>query len=115
MQVTAILKGALAGLAMGALAAAALALLRWGGHVGGAALASGQWAAKVVSLGTAGAVAGRAAEERLWLHGLLAAATLALVAEVVAQQVGAAAGPLGIELGVAAASGVAGALVQSAW
>ncbi|MCL6561689.1 MAG: DUF3792 family protein [Firmicutes bacterium] len=110
MQVSAILKGALAGLVAGAVIAAALASLRFWGGLAGIGWQAGLWIGKFLSFLAAGLVAGRSAEDRLWLHGAVAALTLNLVAQVASEQLGVSQGSLWLELAFATGAGWAGGI-----
>jgi hydroxylaminobenzene mutase len=113
VQVSAILKGALAGLVAGAVIAAALASLRFWGGLAGIGWQAGLWVGKLFSFVAAGLVAGRSAEDRLWLHGAIAALTLNLVAQVASEQLGVSQGSLWLELAFSTGAGWVGGVLAA--
>ena len=110
MEILAIVRGALGGLALAMVIAAALAWADFHGAVSGILLTVLFWLGAGLVFLFAGLVAGRSANAGYWLHGSLAAFTLNLVGSVMAESLGRADHHLWLDLAFAAVVGMVGGI-----
>lgn len=112
MNVSAIIRGAVAGLVAAAVLALGIALLSTNVMLAPRLVQGLMWFASVLTAILAGTVAGHRSDHAAWFNGLMAAVTLTLVGTAVAQTVHAnTAHDLWLSLGVAAVAGLVGAMI----
>ncbi len=113
MNVSAIIRGAVAGLLAAALLALGIALLSTNVMLAPRLVQGLMWFGSALTAILAGAVAGHRSDHAAWFNGLMAAVTLTLVGTAVAQTVHAAstAHDLWLSLGVAAVAGLLGGMI----
>lgn len=110
MQISAIVRGSLAGVVVALVMASILGWLDYQGWVSGMIATVLFWLGAGLSFMFAGLMAGRQARHSFWLHGALAALLLNLVGSVVAEAFGQMDGHLWLDLGFAAAVGLLGGI-----
>ncbi len=110
MELTAIVRGALGGLILAMVIAAALAWADYHGAVSGILLTVLFWLGAGLVFLFAGLLAGRSASAGYWLHGILAAFTLNLVGSAVAESLGRSDHHLWLDLAFAGLVGMVGGI-----
>ncbi len=108
MQISAIIRGTLGGMALAVVMAVILGWLDYQGWVAGTILTVLFWIGAGMVFLLAGLTAGHWAKRGFWLHGALAALLLNLIGSVVAENLGQMDGHLWLDLGFAAVVGLAG-------
>lgn len=110
MEIAPILKGSSVGVFVGLLLAALLAVVRYYTDLNGVLFSALFWAAAVVLFLAAGMVAGRSSDQLHWIHGALAALTLNLVGNVLADLIGHGDLHFWLDLGMATTMGLWGGI-----
>lgn len=85
MSVAVILRGFIAGALASALIAVILALIDFNTVLNGMVISVALWLGTLAVSAISGWVAGRAAQQAAWIHGLLAAITVFLVGKVISE------------------------------
>lgn len=111
MSLRAILTGTLAGAVLGMALAILVAVVVYNTTIPAQAVTVGLWGLDALVSAAAGFVAARRAPSGAALQGVLAALTLAIVGNLVAEATGVAAGPLWGQMALAATMGLTGGLL----